>query len=301
MALVVPTPRDVVGAARSTTAWAWQLAEAVLTLPVRTLAVLTDVEALVDRVGVVAAEAELAVARVGAVLDAATVTLEQAAAVVGRASLVVEGADAVVARSGSTVDGAAGVIAGAERTVVGAAGVIAGAERTVVGAAGVIAGAEQTVVGAAGVIAGAERTVVGAAGVIAGAERTVVGAAGVIAGAERTVTEAARTIADAAVATRAVLELLERWQPIAEQARPLAARFVAELSDTEVAAAIHVVDQLPAFSKHLSEDVLPLLETLDKAGPDIHELLDVAKDAREAVAGIPGFTFLRRRGEHKLD
>jgi len=81
----------------------------------------------------------------------------------------------------------------------------------------------------------------------------------------------------------------------------LAGRFVREFSEEELQAAINAVDQLPGLANHLKSDVMPLLATLDRAGPDIHELLDVAKDVREAIAGIPGFTFFRKRGEHKLD
>jgi hypothetical protein len=51
----------------------------------------------------------------------------------------------------------------------------------------------------------------------------------------------------------------------------------------------------------MSEDIMPILATLDRVGPDIHELLEVANDVRQAVLGIPGFSFLRRRGEDKDD
>jgi hypothetical protein len=49
----------------------------------------------------------------------------------------------------------------------------------------------------------------------------------------------------------------------------------------------------------MTEDIMPILSTLDRVGPDIHELLDVAKDVRQAIQGIPGFEYLRRRGEEK--
>ena len=64
-------------------------------------------------------------------------------------------------------------------------------------------------------------------------------------------------------------------------------QFVEEFSAHEVQAAIALVDELP------------ILTTLNRVGPDIHELLDVAKDVRQAVLGIPGFDYLRRRGEGK--
>lgn len=259
MALVIPTPRDVVGVARATTSWALDTVLFVAVLPVRVATVLTDVEQLVARISEVADDAALAITEVRRIVEAS-----------------------------------AGVVDGADR-------VVSGAERTVEGAARVIIGAEGTVEGAGRVIAGAESTVEGAAGVIAGAESTVHGAEVAIRSVEVTGTDAARIIAEAARATHAAMALLDTWRPIAEQAAPLAGRFVQEFSEEELQAAIRAVDQLPALTAHLQNDVMPLLATLDRTGPDVHELLDVAKDVREAIAGIPGFTFFRRRGEHKID
>jgi hypothetical protein len=61
-----------------------------------------------------------------------------------------------------------------------------------------------------------------------------------------------------------------------------------------------MVDELPRLRHHLANDVMPLLGTLDKVGPDLHQLLDVTRDLHLAVAGIPGLKMLRRRGEDKL-
>jgi hypothetical protein len=46
--------------------------------------------------------------------------------------------------------------------------------------------------------------------------------------------------------------------------------------------------------------VLPILSTLDRVGPDIHDLLEVTRDLKLAIAGIPGLGMLRRRGEDRL-
>ena len=108
--------------------------------------------------------------------------------------------------------------------------------------------------------------------------------------ATRTVTEVQRTAATAD-------ELLRMFEPTARRAAPMAERFVAELSDDEVDAAIRMVDELPVLTQHLLSDVLPILRTLDRVGPEIHELLEVSHDVRRAVLGIPGFGFFRRRGD----
>ena len=78
-------------------------------------------------------------------------------------------------------------------------------------------------------------------------------------------------------------------------------RFVEQLSHEEVTAAIRLVDELPKLKEHLTADILPILATLDRVGPDLHDLLDVTRDLKLAVAGIPGLGMLRRRGERLSD
>jgi hypothetical protein len=99
---------------------------------------------------------------------------------------------------------------------------------------------------------------------------------------------------------RTAHELLEAYVPLARQAMPLLRRFVEELSPQEIEAAIKLVDQLPVITEHVLSDVLPILATLDKVGPDLHQLLEVTNDVRQAILGIPGFNFLRKRGEEKV-
>lgn len=108
--------------------------------------------------------------------------------------------------------------------------------------------------------------------------------------ATRTVTEVQRTAATAD-------ELLRMFEPTARRAAPMAERFISELSHEEVEAAIRMVDELPVLTQHLLSDVLPILRTLDRVGPEIHELLEVSHDVRRAILGIPGFGFFRRRGD----
>jgi hypothetical protein len=93
--------------------------------------------------------------------------------------------------------------------------------------------------------------------------------------------------------------MLTLYQPIAEKAAPLARRFVEEFSEEEVQAAIKLIDQLPDLTHHVITDVMPILVTLDKVGPDVHELLNQLDEIRQAINGIPGFRLLRRRGEEK--
>ena len=95
--------------------------------------------------------------------------------------------------------------------------------------------------------------------------------------------------------------LLRRYSPIALKAAPLAEKFVDNLSPEEIDAAIKLVDELPRLTEHLQTDILPILTTLDRVGPDFNELLKVTYDVRRAILGIPGFGFFKKRGEERLE
>jgi hypothetical protein len=114
--------------------------------------------------------------------------------------------------------------------------------------------------------------------------------------AERAGVVVARTDGTAAVAG----EVLAAYEPALRRAAPMADRFVGQLSQEEVDAAIRLIDELPKLTDHLTSNVLPILGTLDRVGPDIHDLLEVTRDLKLAIAGIPGLGMLRRRGEDRL-
>jgi hypothetical protein len=120
----------------------------------------------------------------------------------------------------------------------------------------------------------------------------------IVARADELVRRTEQTITDAQAAVVHAQQVTTAAEVQVTAARPLMA-FVEEFSAHEVHAAIKLVDELPRLAKHLNEDVLPILDTLNRVGPDIHELLAVANDIRQAILGIPGFNYLRRRGEDK--
>lgn len=155
----------------------------------------------------------------------------------------------------------------------------------------VAAGAEVLVSRIDLVAAAAEQTV---AAVTAVTDRatTVVGQVNTVAG------NASTLVTDINGISGTANDLVALYQPLATRAAPLAQRFVDELSEHEITAAVRMVDQLPALAEHLETDIMPILATLDRVGPDIHELLTVVKDLRNALDGIPGLGFLRRRGEN---
>src|SRR5581483_4405480 len=84
------------------------------------------------------------------------------------------------------------------------------------------------------------------------------------------------------------------YEPLATEAAPLARRFVEELSEGEIIAAIRLIDQLPALAGHMESEIMPILNTMNRVGPDINELLKVVKDLGRAFDGVPGLGMLRR-------
>lgn len=130
-------------------------------------------------------------------------------------------------------------------------------------------------------------------------ERTVDGVERTVAAADEATRRADAVIAKADATTTSVARLVDEYAPLAERAAPLARQFVDELSDHEVHAAIKLIDHLPVFTEHMEQDILPILATLDRVGPDLHELLEVTRDLRQAINGVPGFAFFRRRGEDR--
>ena len=198
------------------------------------------------------------------------------AALPERVSGLLDDVDVLLARITDLVDRVESVAARAER---------------VVAKAGSVADSADSVVARADAVAD------GADGVVAKAGEVAADASGVIEHATAVANRAGEVVAQASDTSGAAHDLVVTYAPIAEQAAPLARRFVAEFSTEELHAAIRLVDQLPALTEHVETDIMPILATLDRVGPDVHELLDVLKDVRQAINGIPGFGYFRRRGE----
>lgn len=132
------------------------------------------------------------------------------------------------------------------------------------------------------------------------AEATINRADQLVDRAEQVAGRAAAAVSRVEVTAATADELLTAWDAPLRKGAPMAAGFVDQLSPEEVEAAIRLIDELPRLTRHLTSDVLPILATLDRVGPDIHDLLDVTRDLRLAVAGIPGLKMLRRRGETRI-
>ncbi len=113
--------------------------------------------------------------------------------------------------------------------------------------------------------------------------------------------DATETLGAARTLTQDAGAMVAQVQPELTKMLPLLEEFAGRLSKAEVEAAIRLVDELPALTRSLREDVMPILGTLDNVGPDINELLHVMDDVRKAVLGVPGFSFFKKRGEERVE
>lgn len=150
-----------------------------------------------------------------------------------------------------------------------------------------------------GIVRKADELVDRTANVVTDAEKTVDEVRAIMASANDVAESAAQVVTTAGQTAHTANELIGVYEPLAKQAHPLAKRFVDELSPHEVEAAIKLIDELPVLTEHLISDILPILATLDRVGPEVHQLLEVTSDMRQAILGIPGFGFMRRRGRKR--
>jgi hypothetical protein len=203
-------------------------------------------------------------------VDALIVEVERLVAVLGRITERVDGlidrADTLVAACDGVVDTARTITASATEVVESSRGITAGATEVVELSRGITTGATEVVE----------------------LSRTLTSGAGEV-------------MERAGVTSTAAQELLDLYRPMLERGAPLAGRFVDDLTPEEIDAAIKLVDQLPVLTQHMVSDIMPILETLDRVGPDISELLGVTKDLRQGIAGIPGLSFFVKRGADKDD
>lgn len=97
------------------------------------------------------------------------------------------------------------------------------------------------------------------------------------------------------------LDAFTPLREVAQDATPMLRTVVDSVSAQEIAAVVRVLDRLPQLVDSLETDVLPLLGTLDRVGPDVHDILASVSELAHALQGLPGVGLLQRRGERKAD
>jgi len=257
-------PSDMIIAARAVLGWTDEAVAVVATLPARATTMLDALEALLGGLATVADDADRLLRR----------------------------AETIVADIDEVLVGARGAIARTDTVLLDAEGMVRRIDP-------LLTEVRTVADGAAGLVEHAGEVAAGAAVLVAKAGGVADSAGGVITKADSVAQRAGSVVDQASGASRGASELLALYQPLATRAAPLARRFVEELSEAEVEAAIRLVDQVPQFTEHMETDIMPILATLDRVGPDVHELLDVLKDVRLAIQGVPGLGMLRRRGKRE--
>lgn len=216
-----------------------------------------------------------------------------------RASALLDDVEALVARIAVVADRVEGIVDRADVMVGAVDEVLVSVRTAVAGVQTVLTDADHLVRRVDPLLVAVRTTAGGAAELVTRASGVADGAGVVIDKATAVAERAGAVVEQASGAAGGATELLGVYRPIAQQAAPLARRFVTEFSEEEVLAAIRLVDQLPQLTEHMENDIMPILATLDRVGPDVHELLEQLKEMRQAIQGIPGLGFFRRRGERE--
>lgn len=286
MQVRVPSPTTLMNAAFRVVGWELAVARELLMLPARVLALLDDVDEIVDRVR--------------RLLDDVHRTVDAIDAIVASAAETVGGVQSTVVRADGVVDDVA-------RTVATADGIVGRVNDTVDSAEGVVLRVGSTIDSAEGVVTRVGNTVdaadglVGAAGGLIGRVEPLLDFADSALAPVKPVVEALLIDADldpdvARLVAMRVVEILVFVDRTIETLAPLTDEVLASVEPDEVKAVVKFIDHLPALGESLERDIMPVLASMDNVAPEVHQILEVAQQCLEAVAGIPGFQLLRRRG-----
>ncbi|MGN0102192.1 MAG: methyl-accepting chemotaxis protein [Dietzia sp.] len=295
-----PPATSVVGAAFRVVEWQLGLARELMLLPARVLALLDDVEVVVERIQVLLDEVNRTVRAIDGIVVSATETVDEVRGTVARANemvdqvaVTVSAAERIVGRVDHTVDSAEGVVRRVDATIDSAEGVVRRVDATIDSAEGVVARVGATV-------DTADELVLDAGGLIERVAPLVDFADSALAPV-KPVVEALLVDAelDPEVARRVATRLTEVlvWaDETVALLEPIAGEILESVDPDEIKAVVQFIDHLPALGESLETDIMPVLASMDTVAPEVHQILEVAQQCLEAVAGIPGFQLLRRRG-----
>ena len=284
--LRVPSATSVVGTAFRVVEWELRMARELLLLPARVLVLLADVEDVVERIQDLLDEVNRTVRAIDGIVasavdtvDGVRTTVAKANRVVAEVEATVSAADGIVGRVGATVDSA-------ERAVGRVDGTIDSAEGVVRRVGATVDTADELVLDAGGLIERVEPLVDFADSALAPVKPVV----------EALLVDADLDAEKARLVATRVTEVLAWADKTVRLIEPIADDVLESIDPEEVKAVVQFIDHLPELGDRLENDVMPVLVSLDTVAPEVHEILEVAQQCLEAVAGIPGFQLLRRRG-----
>ena len=295
-----PSAVSVVGAAFRVVEWQLGLARELILLPARVLALLDDVEVVVERIQDLLDEVNRTVRAIDGIVASATSTVDDVRTTVARA-------DRMIDQVAGTVTNAKGVVRRVDGTIDSAEGVVRRVDATIDSAEGVVRRVDATIDSAEGVVSRVGATVDTADELVLDAGTLVERVVPLLDFADsalapvKPVVEALLVDAefDPEVARRVATRLTEVlvWaDKTVSLLEPLAGEVLQSVDPEEIKAVVKFIDHLPALGESLETDIMPVLASMDTVAPEVHQILEVAQQCLEAVAGIPGFQLLRRRG-----
>jgi hypothetical protein len=165
---------------------------------------------------------------------------------------------------------------------------------------------EQTVATADRVIARCDETRVGADELVSAVDRVNDRASALVSAVEVPVSQSLPLLHEAARIDPAIVPQLTRLARLSELVDTALA--LKPLLDAAADADPESVRALDKLLAQMSDDVVPTLQTLASAVPDVQELREVVTrlepmlvDVEHVVAGLPGAQRMRKRGEKELD
>lgn len=191
------------------------------------------------------------------------------------------------------VPGPRDVLAAGERAVELVDGLLA----TVPRISALLDAAELLLDEARDVIARVDETRAAADDVIGRLDATVAGSALAVDGIRTATTSADTLVVVAAAAQARLVELLDRLGPSLTSLQPTLERLAETTDPREVDALVGLVDRLPVLAEQVQRDVVPVMQALSSVAPDLHDLLDTARELNEMFAKVPGISRLRGRDD----
>ncbi|MCT2173992.1 methyl-accepting chemotaxis protein [Dietzia cinnamea] len=295
-----PSAVSVVGAAFRVVEWQLGLARELILLPARVLALLDDVEVVVERIQDLLDEVNRTVRAIDGIVASATSTVDDVRTTVARADRMIDqvagtvtDAEGVVRRVDGTIDSAEGVVRRVGGTIDSAEGVVRRVDGTIDSAEGVVSRVGATVDTADELVLDAGTLVERVVPLLDFADSALAPVKPVV---EALLVDAEF---DPEVAKRVATRLTEVlvWaDKTVSLLEPIAGEVLQSVDPEEIKAVVKFIDHLPALGESLETDIMPVLASMDTVAPEVHQILEVAQQCLEAVAGIPGFQLLRRRG-----
>ena len=152
----------------------------------------------------------------------------------------------------------------------------------------IVTRAEQAVDRVGRVVGEAEGSVTRVDAVAGRAEATV-------ARSVRLVNDADRAITSTDGLVQRVLTLLDLTEPVLAKLQPSLERLAKTTHPEEVDALVELVDHLPVLADRMEGEVIPIVQSLQNVGPDIHDLLDLTRALNEMLGAVPGLGRVKKR------